>query len=269
MNLSRPGVQDVDAVQVTLNGAIAEVTLNRPRVHNALNLAMWHALGTAFTSLGRTPGVRAVIVRGAGDRAFSAGADISEFKTGRVGSHAGRYNAAVAESLKAIRDLPVPVLAMVRGLAVGGGCEIAASCDLRIVADDAKFGIPIMRLGVTLGTVEAAAVVGLIGPAKAKDLLFTGRLVDAHEALQMGLVDRVVTVSELEDAARTLACRIASGAPGAARVNKLTVNGLIYGMSEEDEQRLQKLTAEVYDSSDLLEGITAFEEKRDPIFKDE
>jgi enoyl-CoA hydratase len=257
----------VDGVACRPHDYLTEVVLARPEVHNALNLAMWKRLGVVFHDFARMPDLRVVVVRGAGGRAFSAGADIAEFRARRVGVTAAReYNSAVAATLEAIRDTPQTVVAMVSGPAVGGGCEICTMCDLRLAAHTAKLGIPIKRLGVTLGRVEAAGLVALIGPARAKDLLLTGRLVSAEEALKMGLVDRVFPADQLPQATWSLAREIASGAPRAMVTNKLTINTLVYGPNAGDEQRLEQLTADVYGGSDLLEGITAFLEKRDPEF---
>lgn len=257
-----------DGVELQVREAVAEVTLARPDVLNALNLTMWRRLHSVFQALSTRRDLRVAIIRGAGGRAFSAGADIGEFRTARLGSQAARvYNDAIAAALQAICALPVPVIAMIGGLAVGGGCEIATACDLRIAGQAATFGIPIMRLGVTLGTTEAAALVSLVGPAHAKDLLFTGRLIDADEALRMGLVNRVVPPEELENVVWSTAKQIGQGAPLGMAANKLTINGLVYGPGAVDEAQLHQLTCEVYDSSDLAEGIAAFEQKRDPLFR--
>jgi len=256
-----------DGVILEVRETIALVTLNRPEVHNALNLAMWRRLRSVFQRLSTTSGLRAVIIRGAGGRAFSAGADITEFRSARVGSQAaGVYNTTIASALQAIHILPLPVIAMIEGLAVGGGCEIATACDLRIAGHTARFAIPIMRLGVILGLVEAEALVRLIGPAHAKDLLFTGRLIGADEALRIGLVNRVVPDHELDQASWNLAKQICQGAPLAAAAHKLALNGLVHGFGAAEAARLRQLTTEIYDGSDLLEGIAAFEERRDPLF---
>ncbi|HXT37581.1 MAG TPA: enoyl-CoA hydratase-related protein [Chloroflexota bacterium] len=256
-----------DGVILEVREAIALVTLDRPEVHNALNLAMWRRLCSVFRVLATTRGLRVVIVRGAGGRAFSAGADISEFRAARVGSQAaGVYNTAIASALQAIYTLPLPVIAVIEGLAVGGGCEIATACDLRIAGHAARFAIPIMRLGVSLGLVEAEALVRLIGPAHAKDLLFTGRMIGADEALRIGLVNRVVPDHELEQASWNLANRICQGAPLVAAAHKLALNGLVHGFGAAEAARLRRITTEIYEGSDLLEGIAAFGERRDPIF---
>jgi enoyl-CoA hydratase len=256
-----------DGVILEVRDAVAVVTLDRPEVHNALNLAMWRRLRSAFQMLSPIRSLRAVIIRGAGGRAFSAGADISEFRTTRVGSEAaGVYTTAVASTLQAIHQAPLPVIAMIGGMAVGGGCEIAAACDLRIAGHTARFGIPIMRLGLTMGLVEAEALVRLIGPAHAKDLLFTGRLIGADEALRIGLVNRVVPDDQLEQTSWNLARQICQGSPLAATAHKLTINGLVHGFGGAEAARLRQLTTEIYDGSDLLEGIAAFEERREPLF---
>lgn len=258
----------VDGIILRVQDDIAEVVLARPHMHNALNLAMWKRLQSVFQTLATRRDLRVVVVRGAGSRAFSAGADISEFHATRVGSRAaGAYNDAITAALEAIRDVPLPVIALIGGLAVGGGCEIATVCDLRIASHTARFGIPIMRLGVTLGTAEAAALVSLVGQAHAKYLLLTGRLIDADEALRIGLVNRVVPAHDLEQVVRSMATQISMGAPLGAAVNKLTINGLVYGPGALDEAHLHQLTCEVYDSSDLVEGIAAFEQKRAPLFR--
>lgn len=257
----------VDGVAVRLVGPIAEVILSRPAVHNALDLAMWSRIDQVFHELAGDDTLRVILIHGAGGRAFSSGADISEFRAERLGADpARRYNQRIAGALRAIRRTPQPVVAMIVGLAVGGGCEIATACDLRIASDDARIGIPVARLGVTLGLEEITGLVGLVGPGRAKDLLFTGRLIEAAEALQIGLVDRVVPRSEIEEAAWQLAEGIALAAPKAAIANKLAVGMVTYGPDDGDLEQLQRLTDDVYDGRDLAEGADAFIAKRDPLF---
>jgi enoyl-CoA hydratase len=258
----------VDGVVVRLHGPIAEVILSRPAVHNALDLAMWSRIRAVFDELATNRSLRVVLVRGAGGRAFSAGADISEFRAERLSTEAARnYNQGIAGALRAIRRTPQPVVAMIVGLAVGGGCELATACDLRIASDDARIGIPVARLGVTLGLEEITALVGLVGPGRAKDLLFTGRLMGAAEALQIGLVDRIVPRPEIEEAAWQLAEGIALAAPKAAIANKLAVGMVTYGSDDGDLEQLERLTDDVYAGRDLAEGVDAFIAKRDPSFR--
>jgi enoyl-CoA hydratase len=262
-----PAADASDGVAVLDHDGIAEVVLSRPEVHNAVNLAMWTRLSDVFRGLARRSDIRVVIVRGAGRRAFSAGADIGEFRTLRIGIEAAdRYNRQVADALEAISATPQAVVAMISGLAVGGGCEIATVCDVRIAGSDARLGIPVARLGVTLGQVEAAALVGLVGPGRAKDLLLTGRLVTADEALLIGLLDRVVPPDDLGRATWQTALSIAAAAPLAAIANKLTVNAIASGSWPRAAEEIRRLTADVYNGQDLVEGVTAFLEKRDPKF---
>ncbi len=261
------GADAVDGIAVRRHGRIAEVILARPAVHNAVNFAMWLRIRQVFEDLGRERGIRAILVRGAGGRAFSAGADIGEFRAMRLGiAAADRYNQRIGDALRAIRGTPQPVVAMLGGLAVGGGCELATACDLRIASDDAQIGIPVARLGVTLGLEEITALVALVGPGRAKDLLLTGRLIDAPEAYRIGLVDRVVPRADLEDTAWSTITRVADAAPTAAIANKLAVNLAAYGANDADTVRLRQLTVEVYSGHDLVEGVEAFLAKRDPRF---
>jgi enoyl-CoA hydratase len=246
---------------------MAVVTLSRPESHNALSFGGWLRLVEVFEGLAGSPGVRAVVVRGAGGRAFSAGANIEEFPELRMSADtAGRYNQAISKALEAVMAFELPTVAMVQGLAVGGGCELAAACDLRVAAADARFGIPIGRLGVTLGPSEAWAIVRLIGPARLKDLLFTGRLVDAAEALAIGLVDRVVPVEDLTVATAEIVSSIASSAQTTIRAGKLVADAGARLLSPADEAALARLTRAAYDGADLKEGVAAFLERRAPRF---
>ena len=267
-NLS-PGTADeiVDGVGLRRCGPMAIVTLSRPESHNALSFRSWVRLAEIFDALAGERGLRAVVVRGAGERAFSAGANIEEFPELRLSADVARgYNEAISRALEAVMSFELPTVAMVRGLAVGGGCELAAACDLRVAAADARFGIPIGRLGVTLGPSEARAIVRLIGPARLKDLLFTGRLVDAAEALAMGLVDRVVPVEELPAAIAEIVTAIVSSAPTTIRAGKLAADTSGRPLSRRDEGALARLTREAYDGADLKEGVAAFLERRAPRF---
>lgn len=256
-----------DGIGLRAHGMWTEVILARPEVHNVLNLPMWRRLCSVFEAFAGEQDVRAVVVRGAGERAFSAGADIREFSRERVGAAAARaYNEVVSRTLESIRNCPCPVIAAIRGVAVGGGCEIAAVCDIRVAERGARLGVPISRLGVTVGPAEAAALVSLIGVGHAKDLLLTGRIVDADTALQIGLVDRVVTQGELTEAVNQIVKAVVDGAPLAGRINKAVINRVSSGAGTVSDDEMARWTEAIYDSQDLREGIAAFLEKREPRF---
>ena len=257
----------IDGVAVHVDGPVATVTLARPERLNALSLATWSRVRDVFGSLAAVDGLRLVLVRGAGDKAFAAGADISEFPELRLSAaDAQSYNRVIGDALNAVAALPLPVIAVVHGLAIGGGCELAAACDVRIASTDARLGIPIGRLGVTLGYVESRVLVRLIGPARLKDLLFSGRLVDASEAMAIGLVDRVVAPAELEQAVDGMVQSIISAAPITMRAAKLVTDMCDRPLGEADVHLLTDLTLAAYDGSDLKEGVAAFLEKRRPQF---
>jgi enoyl-CoA hydratase len=256
-----------DHVAVELHGPICLVTLARPEQHNVLSLASWRRLGATFAELARSTTLRAVVVRGSGGRAFGAGADIKEFGEVRLGAAlAVDYNEAIATTLRAVGGIPAPVIAMVDGLAVGGGCELAAACDLRIASDRSRFGIPIGRLGVTLGYTEASAVARLVGPATLKYLLFTGRLLDAEDAAAVGLIQRVVPAAELNSETATVLEAILNSSEVTIRAAKLVADMLGRPLSAADTETLTRLTTEAYDGADLAEGVAAFEERRAPNF---
>ena len=257
----------IDGVAVHVDGPVATVTLARPERLNALSLATWSRVRDVFGSLAADDGLRLVLVRGAGDKAFAAGADISEFPELRLSAaDAQSYNRVIGDALNAVAALPLPVIAVVHGLAIGGGCELAAACDVRIASTDARLGIPIGRLGVTLGYVESRVLVRLIGPARLKDLLFSGRLLDAGEAMAIGLVDRVVAPAELEEAVAAMVQSIISAAPITMRAAKLVTDMCDRPLGEADVHLLTDLTLAAYDGSDLKEGVAAFLEKRRPQF---
>lgn len=288
----RPGV----AVRETPEGVLV-VTLNRPERLNALDLDSWRDLGALFawaaavdTTAGRAPtghaggtsdaqadGVsdaraaavptlRAVVIRGAGG-AFSAGADISEFPRRRMVARAALdYNRAIARALEAVVACPVPVIAMIGGAAVGGGCELAAACDVRIASTRARFGVPIGRLGVTLGPVEATAVARLIGPARLKELVFSSRIVDADEAHRIGLVERLVAPAELERETAGLLDAIVSASPATIRATKRVAALAGRDLTPADAEAFAELLFSVYEGAELAEGVAAFGERRPPRF---
>ena len=247
---------------------LATITMNRPDQRNAISFGMWSQLTSMLAGLDADREVRAVIITGAGDDAFSAGADIQDFEEHRSDSHKGRgYNDAVNKLLATLQGMATPTISMIRGFAVGGGCELAVATDLRIAAEGSRFGIPVARLGITVGHVEMRGLVNLVGKGNATYILLSGRLLDAQEALRIGLVNQVVPMEELEPYTYKLAEEIASLAPLSHAVNKRTLNQVLAKPSLEDlttEEADLPLTQ--FDTLDYREGYRAFLEKRRPSF---
>jgi len=252
-------------VRIGRDGSIGRIVLHNAARRNATGLAMYAAIPDAVTGLLAEPGLRVVVLRGEGDEAFGAGSDISEFATRRVGPDAEAYNAVEEHATEALRSIPVPVVALVHGPCMGGGLGLALCADLRWAADDATFAVPPGKLGIGYPAAAARRLRDAVGPAVAKELLFTARTLDAREALAVGLVNRVVPKSDLDAEVDRLANQIARLAPLTLAAGKLAVDA-----DPDDAASVAAAEAAVracYDSEDYREGIAAFLEKRHPAFR--
>ena len=203
------------------DGPIATVVLNRPEKLNALTKPMWQRLGEVIDALSSDDDVRCIVVRGAGERAFAPGNDISEFENERADVEQARaYGTIMHRTLAALANCRHPLVAMIKGICVGGGLEIAAACDLRICGESSRFGAPINKLGLVMAHAELRGLLQLVGRATALEIVLEGRVFGAQEAKAKGLVTRVVPDAEVEDEAYAAAQRIADGAPLVARWHK-------------------------------------------------
>lgn len=253
-----------DAVLLTRDGPVATIALNRPDRLNALDLAMWRRLGEAVAELGRSTDLRCVRVTGSGE-AFASGADLSEFPTRRASrADAEVYGTVMVTALHGLRDLAVPTVAEIRGPCIGAGLEIAIMCDLRLAAASSRFGVPIQRVGVVMPYPELAELIGLVGRATALEILLEGRVFDAAEAAQKGLVTRVLPDVALASETAAAIARIVEGAPSSHRLHKKFARRLL------DPRPLGRdELAECYgavESGDYRAGIEAFLAKRKPVF---
>jgi enoyl-CoA hydratase/carnithine racemase len=249
------------------DGRLARLVLDRPARHNAISAAMWRALPGLCAEIDADSEVAAVIVAGAGGQAFSAGADIHEFGTVFADEASTQaYNAAVRAALRAIESLDRPSIALVRGLCVGGGCGLALACDLRFAGAPARLGITPSRLGLAYSFADTRRLVATVGPARAKDMLFSGRLLDAAEALAIGLVDRVLPDDAVEAAALDYARTLAERAPLSLRATKRMVEAMMAG-ADSDTAETAALYDGAYRSADFREGQAAFAERRPPRFR--
>jgi enoyl-CoA hydratase/carnithine racemase len=258
-----------DDVLLDWRPPIATVSMNRPDQRNAISYPMWGELSQVLNDLDSDPEVRAIVIAGAGEEAFSAGADIQDFEQYRSDSVKGRaYNEAVNGLLVTLQHLTTPTISMIRGFAVGGGCELAIATDLRIAAEGSRFGIPVARLGISVGHQEMQGLVNLVGKGNAMYILLSGRLLDAQEALRIGLVNQVLPADELEPYTYRLAEDIAALAPLSHAVNKRTLAQVLAKPSLTDltpEEADLPLTQ--FDTLDYQEGYRAFLEKRRPSFQ--
>ena len=247
---------------------IATVTFDNPERRNAITFEMWHEVRRVLVDLQRDDGVRVIVFRGSGEAAFSAGADISEFETRRKNAaQATIYNAAFDAAMDEAEATGKPMISMVKGACVGGGCEFSAALDIRIAADNARFGVPIARLGLPIGYGEMRRMTRLIGRAQTMELLLTADLIGAEDAHRIGLVNHVRPLDEVETFTYEMAARIAALAPVVHRVHKQIAKAVfedpaLAGLTPADHA----LAVSPYDTADFQEGWRAFLEKRTPEF---
>jgi enoyl-CoA hydratase len=251
-----------DHVRVETDGAAAWLTFDNPGRRNALTIGMGAAIVDAVRTADADPDVRVVVLRGAGDEAFMSGADIAE-----QDARPDEFADGVQRTLDALGATSKPVVAMIRGFCLGGGLAMALEADLRIAADDGVFGIPAARLGIGYRFDGVARLVGLVGPAVAADILFTGRRIRAEEALAVGLVQRVHPAAELEDRVRELVATIAANAPLTIRAAKAAIRATQADPADRDLAELDRLVRACRTSEDYAEGKRAFFEKRAPRFQ--
>ena len=247
---------------LTRDGPLAWLTFNRPQARNAMTWAMYEGLYRACELIDADDNVRVFVLRGAGDKAFVAGTDISQFQSFATADDALAYERNVNRYASRLESVHQPTIAMLRGYCVGGGAAIAMACDLRVAGDDARFGVPIARtLGNTLSAQNLARLVSLIGPARAKEVIFTARFVGAAEGLSIGLFNDVVPVERLEARTIELATSIAGHAPLTLRSIKEGVRRIVDRSRVEESDDLYLMC---YLSEDFKEGVSAFMQKRPP-----
>jgi enoyl-CoA hydratase len=252
-------------IQTERDGAIATVVLNRPDKLNALTKEMWRGLGRAIDALSADDTVRCIIVRGAGEKAFSPGNDIAEFSRERSSkTQAREYGHLMHTTARALAHCRHPLVAEIHGICVGGGLEIAALCDLRICGESSRFGAPIKNLGLVMSYPEIVPLVRLVGSDVALEILLEGRIFDAAEAREKRLVTRVVPDDRVAEEARATAARIAEGAPLVARWHKKFVRRL----ADSDPVSPQEYDEcfDCFDSEDFRIGYAAFLAKQKPAF---
>lgn len=257
----------MDELLVRCEGPIATLMLNRPERRNAVTVAMWEALPGLLGPLAADADVRVVVVRGAGEEAFASGADISEFERVRNGAQAARaYSALVAAAERALADFPKPTIAMIHGFCVGGGLEVALACDLRWTSTGGRFGITASRLGIVYGPAATRRLAAVVGPSHARDLLFSGRLVEADEARAMGLVNRVCAPDALEPETYAYARGLAEQAPLSQRGAKAMLQHLA-GEGTMTQRDIAAFVEAAYESADYREGVRAFLARRPARFE--
>ncbi|MFC4166099.1 enoyl-CoA hydratase/isomerase family protein [Teichococcus aestuarii] len=257
-----------DILFQTLEGGIARVTFNRPQARNAFTFEMYERLAAYCQEVAEDKSIRAIILTGAGDKAFAAGTDINQFRAFKTPEDAIQYEERISRIITVLESCPKPTIAAINGACTGGGGAIAASCDIRVGASNARFGFPIARtLGNILSMGAFSRLVSLIGPSRTKEMIFTARLLDAAEAKEIGLLHEVVPEGgDLQARAEELARTIAGNAPLTLRATKEAIARLRPAISSEEGKDLVLMC---YMSQDFREGMDAFLNKRPPVWKGE
>lgn len=251
-----------------VQGAVGVMIFDNPARHNAVSLGMWEAVPAILDGFAADDAIRVVVVRGAGGKAFVSGADISEFESARSGVAAqAHYERTSAAAMEAFARLRKPLVASIDGYCIGGGLAVALACDLRIASASSRFGIPAARLGLGYGFAGVKKLVDTVGPAYAREILFTARRYDADAAWRMGLVNQVVPAAEFEATIAGLVGTMAQNAPLTIQAAKEAVDQVLRPESERDLGHVQALVERCFASEDYTEGRTAFMQKRRPLFR--
>ena len=258
-----------DRILVQVADGIGWLTLNNPERRNAISLDMWRGIGAALEAFQHDDAVRVAVIRGAGGKAFASGADITEFDEHRANAEQHEeYTAAGALGHEWLRRFDKPLLALIEGFCIGGGLVVALCADVRFATPASRFAIPAAKLGLGYEYSSVAALARLIGPSAARDLLFSARLVEADEALRLGLINFVVTGDEIEAKVRSYAQAVAANAPLTIRAAKAAVVAFEHPpLTEATEARVRAFVDACFDSEDYAEGRRAFAEKRPPTFR--
>ena len=251
-----------------IDSGIGYIRLNRPAKHNAITFDMWCGIGEAVDAFEADDAVRVIVVTGEGGRAFSSGADISQFEKQRTSPDAVEvYNSALAESCRKLTEVPKPTLARIQGYCMGGGLATSLCCDLRIATTDSTFAIPAARLGVGYAYGSLGTLARLVGPASAKEIMFTGRRFSADEAYHMGLINRIVDPADIDAVTAEYAETLAVNAPLTIKACKRIIAELGKDPDHRDIAACDRLVDDCFNSEDYQEGRQAFLEKRKPEFR--
>lgn len=257
-----------ERVKAWTDGAVLHVRFNNPAKHNALSTDMWEAVPPLLEKAANDANVRMVVFSGEGEKAFVSGADISQFEDLRAAKEAvKRYEVIAEAALQGIAEFGKPTLACIRGYCIGGGLNVAISCDLRIASSDSVFSVPATRLGLGYRFSALKNLTDLVGPGLAKDIFFTARRLDAAEALRMGLVNRVTEAALLPALLDEYVKSITTGAPLTIKAGKRIIREVLKPDADIDMELCRRLTLDCFESEDYAEGRRAFMEKRKPEFK--
>ena len=267
MNDMTAYVSPTERVKAWLEGAVLHIRFNNPAKHNALSVDMWEAVPQLLGQAERDDNVRMVVFSGEGEKAFVSGADISQFEDMRAAKEAvKRYEAMAEAALEGIYDFGKPTVAAIRGYCIGGGVNVAISCDIRVATTTSVYSIPASRLGLGYRYSAMRNLTHLVGPGYAKDIFFTGRRLDAAEALRIGLINRTAEPDKLDDLLKEYTDAITTGAPLTIKAGKRIIREVLK-TDGVDMELCRRLILDCFESEDYAEGRKAFMEKRKPVFK--